>query len=255
MLTVDLVFGGRSPIAIAVAQEFAQSGNPVCLVTRHSGEDLTTTFEHLPNVKILECDLGEPGNVSRLLKELEFEYGSIRSISFLQRYRPAKESSFDLHMQVEVWAIREALELLLSRSSSTTTGKILISSSPAAQKLVRDQSLDYHIVKSAQESLVRFYAHRLSAIGAEIIGVRIGSVVLKGRAKEYWSSKSQLQANLSPLAFGAHLPTEKSIGASIASLAQLNKSGLSGQVLILDGGFSLHDESQAIKQTIEDLLY
>lgn len=245
-----VVFGGRSPIALACARELSLS-IPVFLVTRSIDIFFKKTLANHPNITPIVADLsitGESGRVINSIYNLGFEP---KSLAFLQRYRPADEPSFKDHSSVEIWSISECMEELRSSKASDSFINILVSSSPAASAVVDDQDLAYHVVKAGQEALTRFYGAKLSAEGIFFNALRIGSIVIKPRAQRYWDSVPRVVAGLRSLAPGGSILTSEEVGTNIAHLISTGLKGISGQVLTLDGGFGLLDGAQLARKGLE----
>ena len=248
---VAVVFGGRSPIAIACARHISLR-QQVVLITRHIDNDLREAVKGQDNLSLLEAGLEMEGATSNLLEKV---YTSDRQVNvnalvFLQRYRPADAESFERHCAVELWSIREALEAVKYRKSVTDHVGVLISSSPAAQKVVLDQDLYYHVVKAGQEALTRYLAALYGKDRIDINAIRIGSIVLKERAMTYWNSIPATLDGLERTAPIGGLLTSESVGTFFANFILSSAVGFSGQVMDLDNGFSLRDGSQIARQLL-----
>lgn len=247
---VSLVFGGRSPIALACANQLA-SRNKVFLVTRASGEDLEALVGDAPNIEVVVANLEVVGESRRVVEDIYLAGQEIDSVVFLQRYRPEDLANFAAHCAVELWSIAECLNTIKERKSLSRNVQALISSSPAAEKVLVDQSLEYHIVKSGQEALARFYAATLGSSKISVNTARIGSVVVKKRAISYWNSVPNVMSGLMGLAQSGELQTSEDVGKLFADFVSANLSGLSGQNFSIDDGFSLRDGAQLAKSALE----
>lgn len=248
---VAVVFGGRSPIAIACARHISLR-QKVMLVTRHIDNDLEEAVEGQANLSLMEADLEIEGATSNLLEKV---YNSgrqvhVNALIFLQRYRPRDAESYERHCAVELWSIREALEVVKSRKAAADHVGVLISSSPAAQKVVLDQDLYYHVVKAGQEALTRYLAALYGKDGIDINAIRIGSIVLKERAMTYWNSIPATLDGLERTAPIGTLLTSESVGTFFANFILSPTIGFSGQIMDLDNGFSLRDGSQIARQLL-----
>lgn len=248
---VAIVFGGRSPIAVACSRYLADS-QQVCLVTRKIDDQLFNQIKDKSNIRLLEADLEETGSTEKIISELYALGEDVNSLVFLQRYRPSDTPSFDSHCTVELWCIREAIESLQRLKADTAHVQILISSSPAAKIVLLDQDLNYHIVKSAQEALVRYYAVKLAALNISVTAIRIGSVVIKQRAAEYWRSIPTVIAGLKRSAPTASLQTSEMVGETLAKLATLQITSFTGQIITIDDGWALRDSAQIAKALLEE---
>jgi enoyl-[acyl-carrier-protein] reductase (NADH) len=222
------------------------------LVTRHIDNDLEEAVKGQSNLSLMEADLEIEGATANLLEKVYTadQQVNVNALIFLQRYRPPDAESFERHCAVELWSIREALELVKSRKSVRDHVGVLISSSPAAQKVVLDQDLYYHVVKAGQEALTRYLAALYGKDRIDINAIRIGSIVLKERAMTYWNSIPATVDGLEQAAPIGELLTSESVGTFFANFIMSSAIGFSGQVMDLDNGFSLRDGSQIARQLL-----
>ena len=173
------------------------------------------------------------------------------ALGFFQRYRPAEEPSFEEHSRVELWSIAESLETVTELKSSSASVNALLSSSPAAHTVVDDQDLAYHVVKSGQEALARFYGANLLRNGICVNAVRVGSLVIKQRALRYWDSIPHVVNRLSELSPSQHILDSAEVGERLASILNAHGSGLSGHVFTVDGGYALLDGAQLARAAMD----
>lgn len=246
---VAVVFGGRSPIALACARKLSHTQD-VILVTRRIDEDLETAVEGISRLKLMQADLEIKEASARLISTLYDSQQKINALIFLQRYRASGEQSYERHCAVELWSIEEALAVIKTRKQPKDHVRVLISSSPAAQNVLLDQDLQYHLVKAGQEALTRYLAAFYGRDAIDINAVRIGSIVLKERAMAYWTSKPVMINGLKAMAPVGTLLSSDSVGAFFADLTTSSLKGLSGQIIDLDNGFSLLDGSQIAKELL-----
>lgn len=249
---VAVVFGGRSPIAIACALELARVQD-VVLVTRRVDDDLTDAVrEGSSRITLVAADLSTAGSGAEVVSSIYAAGRQLNAAVFLQRYRSGGETRFSDHAMVELWTIQDALEAIRQQKHADVVVQALISSSPAADRVVVDQDLAYHIVKAGQEALVRYSAARLVDSRVFVNGVRIGSIVMKERAASYWGSVPHVVQGLRQLAPSGALQTSEDVGASIAGLVLSGIGNATGQVISLDDGFSLRDGVQMAKASLEN---
>ena len=243
---VALVFGGRSPIAIACALQLA-TVQDVVLVTRCVDDELHREVSvGSPGLTLVAAELARTGAGAEVVSAVYASGREINAAVFLQRYRPDGPPRFTNHAAVELWSIEETLGAIRQQKRADTDFQALISSSPAAEKVVVDQDLAYHVVKAGQEALVRYEAVRLAGDRIRVNAVQIGSIVMKDRAREYWDSVPAVVDGLRELAPGKVLLTSVDVGRTVAELA-LNNRGITGATLRLDGGMGLRDGVQLAK--------
>jgi enoyl-[acyl-carrier-protein] reductase (NADH) len=246
-----VVFGGHSPIAMACVRHLAEVQD-VILVSRKIDFMLQEAFRSCPRVFLKELDLEVSGQARSLIIQILDEGKNINAIVFLQRYRPKNEPLFEAHCAVELWSIKDVLEAMGEREADGRTVHVLISSSPAASKVLIDQDFHYHLVKSGQEALVRYFSVSLARLGICVNAIRIGSIVIKPRAASYWNSIPNVVENLKNIAPSGTLQSSDTVGAAFATLALVNAAGFTGQIFTIDDGFDLRDSAQIAKSSLED---
>ena len=249
---VALVFGGRSPIAIACALELAKVQD-VVLVTRRVDEILRKEVSGgTSRLTLVPADLAVAGTGRDVAHAIYSSGRQINAAVFLQRYRPDGPPQYADHAAVELWSIEETLKEISRLKHANFAVQALVSSSPAAEKVVVDQDLAYHIVKAGQEALVRFMAVELARHRIRVNAVQIGSVVLKERARDYWDSIPEVVKDLRRLTPEGSLLTSGDVGRLLAELA-LNTPTFTGATLRLDGAMGLRDGVQLAKLALEDV--
>ena len=247
---VALVFGGRSPIAVACALELAKVQDVVLVTRRIDGELRREVSAGSTGLTLVAADLSRTGAAAEVVSVAYASGREINAAVFLQRYRPDGPPCFTDHVSVELWSIEEALQAVHEQKRVDVEVQALISSSPAADKVVVDQDLAYHVVKAGQEALVRYEAVKLAGDRIRVNAVQIGSIVMKDRAREYWDSVPEVVDGLRELAPGKVLLTSVDVGWTIADIA-LNNRGITGATLRLDGGMGLRDGVQLAKVALE----
>lgn len=249
--SIAVVFGGHSPIAIETACKLSDH-QQVCLVTRQIDDTLKQLLFDKPNISFVESDLTCKGSACEVISNIYKANNSIDKIVFLQRYRAVNEKSFSDHCSVELWCIRDAIQALVDLKDKSQFVQIVVTSSPAASLVLVDQDIDYHIVKASQEAIVRFFSVKYSTSNLSMIGVRIGSIVIKHRAANYWNSIPKIVAKLTQSAPSARLLTSELVSQSLVELLSVQTQCLSGQVVTLDDGWSLRDPAQVAKAILDD---
>jgi len=242
-----IIFGGRSPIALSCV-EFLATSQRVILVSRRADAELTDFLKQFPAVSLVTADLQKSGDGARVIEMAYSSHHHITSIAFFQRYRAALENNFNHHMAVEIWSINEVLDAVRTFKPSDARIQVLVSSSPAASRVVIDQDLNYHIVKSGQEAIVRYQAVALARHNISINAVRIGSVVIKQRALNYWNSIPETLDTLRSLTPSQKVPTSELVGETFAKILMADIHGITGQIFTADEGFDLRDSIQMVKE-------
>jgi len=249
--SVALVFGGRSPIAIACARAIARRQD-VVLVTRNADAELLEAVSAgVPSLTAKTADLAINGAAREVVTDIYTSGREINAVVFLQRYRSEGPTHFEHHASIELWSIEETLTAIRELKKADTKVQVVVSSSPAARKVLVDQGPEYHVVKAGQEALMRFLAVTLHDARIFVNAIRIGSIVLKPRAAAYWNSVPDVVAGLQSASPSGSLQTSDDVGSAFARVAMEGLAGATGQIITLDDGFDLHDGVQMAKAALE----
>ena len=242
-----VIFGGHSPIALACA-EYLSTNCRVFLVTRCIDTELSSIDS---NTKLLQGDISKPGEAHRIISDIYEQGYELSDVFFFQRYRGSAVDAISSHMNVELFSIEEAVNAIKLHKKEESVISVLLSSSPAAYKVVDDQDLNYHIVKASQEALVRYISLKMCKHKVYINGIRVSSIVFKERAKDFWNSKNTLVRQLKSLSPSRSLQDSDTVAKRFASFSMAAKSGITGQIISLEEGFELLDSIQVAKTSLE----
>jgi NAD(P)-dependent dehydrogenase (short-subunit alcohol dehydrogenase family) len=204
-----------------------------------------------PRLTLVAADLANSGAGTRIVNEIYASGREVNAAVFLQRYRPDGPARFDDHAAIELWSIEETLAAIRQQKKPESEVQALVSSSPAAHKVLEDQGSAYHVVKAGQEALVRFLAATLLDARIFVNGIRIGSIVLKPRAAAYWKTIPDVVSGLQRTSPSGSLQTSDDVGWAFARLAMAGLVGTTGQIITRDDGFDLRDGVQMVKATLE----
>lgn len=247
---VAIVFGGRSPIALACASALAQS-HTVFLVTRNVDEDLVAQISDYASIIPIEGDLAREGSAELVVENIYGRGFEPTAVAFFQKYISKGQPDFVEHSRVELWSVAEALEAIARLKRAQTEVNAVISSSPAAYTVLNDQDVSYHVVKSGQEALVRYFGTKLQRQLIFVNAVRIGSLVIKPRAQKYWDSVPEVVTGLNRLSPKGKILSSADVGIQLARILAGGLSGITGQTFTVDGGFSSLDGAQLARAALE----
>lgn len=245
-----IVFGGHSPIGLSCARSLAQT-HQVFLITRRIDKQLIDEIGDNSAIIPIEADIANQDAANSVIQKIYRKGFEPTALAFLQRYRPTGEPSFEEHARVELWSIAEILDEVARCKDPETAVNVILSSSPAAHKVVNDQDLAYHVIKAGQEALVRFYGVKMYSQRICVNAVRIGSLVIKARAQEYWDSIPHVVTGLMRLSPSGRVLTSQEVGARLAGLLHPGVNGLTGQVVTVDDGYSLLDGAQITRSALD----
>jgi NAD(P)-dependent dehydrogenase (short-subunit alcohol dehydrogenase family) len=240
-----LVYGGRSPIALALCRRLSEVGQEVHLITRSRDESIVR-LAHDHNCKnVHECDLENSESSINLALEIDRSAGGLEAIAFVHRYRSQNSNPIKQY-EVEVYTPFRIIESMASQSRVRKCA-IVLTTSPAGRIVVGDQDFQYHASKAALLQLVRFGSVRFAANNLRINGVSPGSFIFKERAAEYYSKNPEVVAKANRLIPLSRMGTVTEIANVALFLLSDQSSYLNGQILEVDGGISNLDQASLSK--------
>ena len=240
-----LVYGGRSPIALALCEQLADSGQEVHLITRNRDEAIVNLASEHHCEHVHQCDLEDAKVSIALALEIDDKVGGLEAVAFVHRYRNQTSNPLKQY-EVEVYTPYEIIEALAERSRNKQCS-VVLTTSPAARNIVGDQDFQYHASKAALSQLVRFGAVRFAANNLRINGVSPGSFIFKQRAAEFYAKNPDVVARANKLIPLARMGTVTEIANVAAFLLSDKSSYVNGQILEVDGGLSNFDQASLSK--------
>ena len=240
-----LVYGGRSPIALALCEQLADSGQEVHLITRNRDEAIVKLASEHKCKHVHECDLENAEKSIALALEIDDKVGGLEAVAFVHRYRNQTSNPLKQY-EVEVYTPYEIIEALAERSRNKQCS-VVLTTSPAARNIVGDQDFQYHASKAALSQLVRFGAVRFAANNLRINGVSPSSFIFKQRAAEFYAKNPDVVARANKLIPLARMGTVTEIANVAAFLLSDKSSYINGQILEVDGGLSNFDQASLSK--------
>lgn len=242
---VALVYGGRSPIALALCRQLSESGHEVHLITRNRDEAILKLASDNHCKHVHGCDLENQESSVALALEIDKKAGGLDAIAFVHRYRSQTPNPIKQY-EVEVYTPYKIIESISSRSRDKQCA-IAVTTSPAGRTVVGDQDFQYHASKAALSQLVRFGSVRFSANNLRINGVSPGSFIFKERAAEYYSKNPEVVEKANKLIPLSRMGTVTEIANVALFLLSEKSSYLNGQILEVDGGLSNLDQASLSK--------
>ena len=237
-----LIFGGNSPIAIAISQSLAKV-DQVWHVTRKNNESIQNHFNGL-DVKILELDLNAVvnfmGDFSLTLEKENFD-----GIVFAHRYRGDLDNHHERY-RVEVLSPYVIAELFCKLKSKKDR-KLLFFTSPAAEYILDDQPFGYHASKAAVNQLIRYLSVKFGQLGVVTNGIAPGSYIYKERAKDFWNENSNYLEEVKNLIPVKRIGIIEDIVQITRFLLRDSTDFINGIIINSDGGLRNLDSSTIIR--------
>ena len=232
----NLVFGGRSPIAIALCKQLIENGRQVHLVTREVDAEIQAIASRLKISAIHQCNLLETESAIKLVTKIDQKVNHLSGVAFLHRYREIDSNPIDQYV-VEVLTPFKILESLAKVPRDNELA-VVLTSSPAATKVVSDQDFQYHASKAAIEQLVRFSSVRFAESKLRTNGVNPGTYVYKERASDFYRENPEVLKMAEKLIPLGRIASVDEIAAVTMFLLGKQSSFINGAIITVDGGHS-----------------
>jgi len=246
-----VILGGSSPLGLACAHTFASSGKFVSIVCSSANTALDLQADE---IQVYKYDLEQLDSLSTFFSQLQSECGEVTNLVFFQRYR----GSGDLwkgEYSVSLRATQILIDEFSAQSSQVNGRSIVIISSPAATNVALEQPLSYHVAKAALSQMVRYYAVALGPVGIRVNGVQ-PAIVFKTRAAVFYEQHPelvQLYERITPL---GRMGIPEDIANAVMFLCSHSADFITGQILTVDGGLSLHEAASLsrLSNNLDDIL-
>jgi NAD(P)-dependent dehydrogenase (short-subunit alcohol dehydrogenase family) len=230
-----IIVGATSPLAVAASAGFLARGDTLSLLSS-KGADLMLP----PGQHGYSYDLNDLNGVREVFLRMVDENGPAERICFFQRYREDASNSWDGEYNVSLRATSRFIEEFQSQPASKNDKSIVIVSSPADDRIVLEQSASYHAFKAGLSQLVRYYAMALGDRDIRVNGVK-PAIVLKPRAERFYDDNPDLVKLFNGVTPMGRMGRPADIANAVLFLSSPLASFITGQILSVDGGLSLHE--------------
>jgi len=242
-----VIFGLANDMSIAwgAAQQLHAAGAELAFT--YLGEALEKRVrplaESLGSTVILPCDVAGDEQIEAVFKELEQRWGKIdfvvHSVAFANRddlktnYRNTSRAGFALAMDISAYSLIAMCRYaapIMNRGGSVVTMTYL-----GAQRAVPHYGV-MGAAKAALEASVRYLAVDLGEQGIRVNAISAGPIkTLAGSGVPGLKEKIKLMDIYAPL---RRAVDQSDVGRSTVYLLSDLASGVTGEVLMVDGGFS-----------------
>lgn len=242
---VVLVSGGSRGIGRAIAQGFAKRGARVVISSRDAATLETTAREIAPpggEVRSRVCDVADPAAIAALAEYVIGEFGRIDTlvnVAGVNRRKPAlkiSEDDYDFILNINLKGAF-LLSQAVGRQMIKQGGGSQINIASLATHRPLKHSGPYALSKAGMGQMTRSLAMEWGPFGVRVNAIAPGFVITD-LTKELWSDgrmQAWGQANIPQRRLGD--PGDM-IGTAVF-LASPASAYLTGQILYVDGGFSV----------------
>jgi len=245
---IAVVFGlaNKRSIAWAIAQKLHESGCK--LIIGYQNERMKQEAEgllaELPGAEALQCDVSNDVEIASVFEDLKQRHGKLHILVHSVAFAPAEElkndflqttrEGFRIAHDVSVYSL-----IALSRAAAplmTEGGSIMTMTYYGAEKVVPHYNV-MGVAKAALEATVRYLASDLGKQNIRVNAISAGPIkTLAARGIGGLSDMLKAHADRAPL----HRNTEQSeVGGTAVFLASDLASGITGEVIHVDSGYSI----------------
>lgn len=173
---------------------------------------------------------------SQAIPRLLDDRGKLSHLVFFQRHRDGGDL-WQGEFATSLSLTREVIELCRGHFRAEGAS-IVIVSSVAADFVVADQPVGYHVAKAGMVQMARFYALQLGKEGVRVNTIS-PSFLIKEDSRQYHESNPEHKDRFAARAPLGRMGTSEDLLNTVDLLCSPLASYLTGQDLILDGGMSL----------------
>ena len=243
-----LVTGSGRGIGAAIALHFARNGADVVINffrNRAPAEEIVREVKALGRRALLvKADMGNIENLNQLMDEVEKAFGGLDILvnnaasgynhSAMQQKPKGWDWTMNINARSVLFLAQRAVPLMVKRGG----GSIVSITSPGSSRVMPDY-VAVGASKAALESLTRYLAVELAPQNINVNAVSPG--IVETDALKHFNSlaESNIIQNAARSTPAGRLATAEDVAGVVAFLCTPSAAMIRGQVLIVDGGYTL----------------
>jgi NAD(P)-dependent dehydrogenase (short-subunit alcohol dehydrogenase family) len=240
---VAIVTGGSRGIGRAIAEVFALEGAKVVICGRRQ-ETLEQVAEELgPNVKPHACHVGRPEEIRALVDSTIQDFGRIDILVNNAGTNVAQgsclemdEAQFDKMVEVNLKSAFRLMNAVAKGMCELGSGSIINIASISGLR-PQHHGMLYSMTKAALIMMTQSYALELGPKGVRVNAIAPGLIQTK-LSEYYWKDDTRRAAQIERQPI-RHLGQPNEIAQAALLLAGGGASYMTGQTLVIDGGYLL----------------
>jgi enoyl-[acyl-carrier protein] reductase III len=242
---VAVVTGASRGIGRAIALRLATAGADVVVnyFLNHEAAEKTAAEIRAHGVRahVVQADMKDPGQIRNLFDEVQAHFGGLDilvSNAASGVFRPVNELTvkhwdwmMNTHPRAFLLCAQSAVPLMQGRK-----GRIIAVSSIGSQRTI-PQYAGMGVAKGALETLTRYLAVEYAQFGIAVNAVSGGAV-----ATESWQQLAEVEAVIEEIRRktpAGRIARPEDIAEAVVFLCSPQAEMIRGQVLVVDGGYSL----------------
>jgi enoyl-[acyl-carrier protein] reductase I len=245
---VAAVFGlaNKRSIAWGIVQKLHEAGAKLAIGYQNERmkAEAHQLIVDLPGAEPFQCDVSNDAEIDQVFAQLKEQYGKVDILIHSVAFAPPEDmkndfiktsrEGFKMAHDVSVYSL-----IALSRAAAPLMpegGSIITLTYFGAEKVVPGYNV-MGVAKAALEATVRYLAHDLGRQQIRVNAISAGPInTLAGRGVGGMGEMRRAHAERAPL----HRNTEQlEVGSTAAFLASEMASGITGEVIYVDSGYSI----------------
>jgi NAD(P)-dependent dehydrogenase (short-subunit alcohol dehydrogenase family) len=227
-----LIIGGTRGSGSIVAKNLVEEGNKVTVIGRKVDTKIDKT-----NIGYYFTDLTDQNKSHNIISNILKTRGKFSHLIFFQRFR-GDTDDWQGEFETSLTATKNIIDLSEDNFDNSMEKSIVIISSVVGSFVAYEQPLSYHVAKAGLNQMVRYYAVKLGSKGIRINCVS-PAAILKVEAKEFYRKNKKLSDIYQKIIPLGRMGTPEDIYGVVSFLCSTASQYITGQNIIVDGGFSL----------------
>lgn len=245
------VFGvaNKRSIAWAIAQALSEAG--MRLAFTFQGERLEPAVKELaaslPESVVLPCDVTREGEVESVVEQIGSAFGGkldtlVHSVAFAPREELERDflltsrEGFKVAHDVSAYSLVGMTRAAAPLLEKSDIGSVLALTYYGSEKVAPGYNV-MGVAKASLEASIRYLASELGSKGIRVNGISAGPVnTLAARGIKGFTTMLKHHAEKAPLRRNVEL---REIGDTALFLASKMASGITGEIIFVDGGYHI----------------